>query len=80
MNVVFSSSFKKSYNKLIKNKPELRINIKNILKKLSIDPFDSQLNVHKLTGRLFGLFACKCGYDCRIIFEIIKMKTIFKNF
>ena len=32
--------------------------------------FATQLGTHKLSGELYGLWACSCGYDCRIVFTI----------
>jgi len=37
---------------------------------LSIDAFAPSLATHRLSGRLHGLWASSCGYDCRIIFSI----------
>ena len=34
------------------------------------DVFDIQLSTHKLSGELFGFWACSCGYDCRILFAL----------
>lgn len=34
------------------------------------DVFYSPLGTYKLSGELFGLWACSCGYDCRIIFAL----------
>ncbi len=39
------------------------------------DAFSAQLKTHKLSGSLYGLLACSCGYDCRIIFTIEKEKN-----
>ena len=33
------------------------------------------LQTHKLTGKLIGLLACSCGYDCRIVFAIETEET-----
>jgi mRNA interferase YafQ len=47
---------------------------------LEEDPFSTDLKSHKLSGNLYGLYACSCGYDCRIVFSIkkdIKNKTEF---
>ena len=33
------------------------------------DIFTQALNTHKLSGVLEGLWACSCGYDCRIVFS-----------
>jgi len=32
--------------------------------------FANNLNTHKLSGELSELYACSCGYDCRIVFSI----------
>lgn len=34
------------------------------------DIFASQLGTHSLQGKLLGLKACSCGYDCRILFSL----------
>ncbi len=39
---------------------------------MSTDVFDPKLKTHPLGGHLAGRYACSCGYDCRIIFEIVK--------
>ncbi len=70
MNIVFSSTFKRAFKHFTKNNSELRIQILKVIEKLSKDPFNIQLKTHKLSGNLYGLYSCKCGFDCRIIFEI----------
>jgi len=52
----------------------LQENIDFALNELSKDPFSPSIFTHKLSGDLFELYACKCGYDCRILFSIEKMK------
>ncbi|OAD22753.1 plasmid stabilization system protein [Candidatus Thiomargarita nelsonii] len=39
---------------------------------MEIDAFAVHLSTHKLGGELYGLYACSCGYDCRIVFSIEK--------
>jgi len=34
------------------------------------DVFTAHLGAHKLSGELLGLWACSCGYDCRIVFAL----------
>jgi mRNA-degrading endonuclease YafQ of YafQ-DinJ toxin-antitoxin module len=34
------------------------------------DLYVPALSTHKLSGQLIGLWACSCGYDCRIVFAI----------
>lgn len=70
--LVPSKSFLKAYKKFITKKPLLRTNVESALIKLEEDAFSPDLKTHKLSGNLYGLFACSCGYDCRIIFSIEK--------
>jgi mRNA interferase YafQ len=49
------------------------------LTSLEEDAFSLQLKTHKLSGNLFGLLACTCGYDCRIIFSIEKDSSTHKE-
>ncbi len=37
---------------------------------MEIDVFAPSLGTHKLSGKLNGLQACSCGYDCRLVFSI----------
>jgi mRNA-degrading endonuclease YafQ of YafQ-DinJ toxin-antitoxin module len=39
---------------------------------LEEDAFVPELKTHKLSGNLYGLYACSCSYDCRIIFSVEK--------
>ena len=70
--LVLTNSFEKSYKKFITKKPDLKTVIEKALFKLEEDAFAPGLRTHKLSGNLFGYFACSCGYDCRIIFSVEK--------
>ncbi len=73
-NLVLSKSFQKSYKKFVGKKPALKSLIQSALIKLEEDAFLTELKTHKLSGNLFGFYACSCGYDCRIIFSFEKDK------
>jgi mRNA interferase YafQ len=73
-NLVLSKSFQKSYKKFIGKRPALKSLIQSALIKLEEDAFLPELKTHKLSGNLFGLYACSCGFDCRIIFSVEKDK------
>ena len=70
--LVLSNSFQKSYKKFIAKRPALKALIETALIKLEEGSFLPELKTHKLSGNLLGLYACSCGYDCRIIFSIEK--------
>jgi len=72
--IIVSSRFKKSYRNFVRKFPYLLEKIDEALLELSKNPFSDSLRTHKLSGELFGLYACKCGYDCRILFTIEKNK------
>lgn len=67
-----TGAFKKAYLKFSKRNKVLKISIDKSISELAEDAFASNLKTHKLSGNLYGLFACSCGYDCRIIFSIQK--------
>ncbi|MEO6905291.1 MAG: type II toxin-antitoxin system mRNA interferase toxin, RelE/StbE family [Ginsengibacter sp.] len=70
--LVPSKSFQKAYKKFVTKRPILKGFIETALSKLEEDAFSPDLKSHKLSGNLYGLYACSCGYDCRIIFSIEK--------
>ena len=66
----WSSSFKRAYKKALKKNPEVKDTILTTLQTMQADLFSPELETHKLSGKLSGLYACSCGYDCRIIFSL----------
>lgn len=73
--IVYSKTFEKSFKKFVGNNSRLAKAIYQTLERLEKDAFSPLLKTHKLSGNLYGLLACSCGYDCRIIFSIIKEKN-----
>lgn len=73
--LLFSKSFEKSYLKFVKGNRALKSGIQDALIQLENDAFSPLLRTHKLSGNLYGLLACSCGYDCRIVFLIQKTKS-----
>ncbi|MHB9011047.1 MAG: type II toxin-antitoxin system RelE/ParE family toxin [Ignavibacteriaceae bacterium] len=71
----WSSSFKKSYKKTIKNNPTLENKILQTMKLLQQDPFLPKLKTHKLKGILEDNWACYVDYDLRIVFDFVKSKA-----
>jgi mRNA interferase YafQ len=57
----------------------LQTRIENTLSQMELDVFATSLNTHKLSGELSDLYACSCGYDCRIVFSIEKEKQTEKE-
>ncbi len=72
--IILTKSFEKSYRKFVKGNVRLKDAIGKSIAQLEEDAFSSQLKTHKLSGNLYGLYACSCGYDCRIVFSIEKQK------
>ena len=66
--LVLTSKFKRAYRKFTKHDPTLQKHIDAAIKLLESDIYAHKLGTHKLSGVLSGLWACSCGYDCRIIF------------
>ncbi len=68
--LVVTSKFRRTYRKLVKRDRILQTHIDEALKQMQADVFAPALGTHKLGGTLLGLWACSCGYDCRIIFSL----------
>ena len=73
--LVLAPSFERSYKKFTKRNQSLKESIAKSLELLGKDAFSTQLKTHKLSGNLYGLLACSCGYDCRIVFSVEKEKN-----
>jgi addiction module RelE/StbE family toxin len=70
INIGYSSSFLKSYKKLIKSSPEIE---NKFLEKVDIfihNPNDNRLKTHKLSGELKNLWSFSLDFDMRIIFYL----------
>ena len=68
--LVLTPKFKRAFSKFIKRNPQLETIIIQTLQLMQEDVFAVQLSTHSLQGKLLGLKACSCGYDCRILFTI----------
>ncbi len=78
--LVPTQKYERAYRKFVRNNPSVQSKIDNALRQLSIDAFGPSLGTHKLSGKLFGLLACSCGYDCRIVFSIETDKQTNQEF
>lgn len=68
--LVISPKFRRAYRKFARRDHMLQQRIDDVLRQMQVDVFAPGLGTHKLSGALFGLWACSCGYDCRVIFSI----------
>jgi addiction module RelE/StbE family toxin len=68
--LVLSPHFKRAYKKAVRKYPHLQNQIDLSIQLLEENIYDVKLKTHKLSGELFGCYACVCGYDCRIIFTV----------
>ncbi|MFZ1401159.1 MAG: type II toxin-antitoxin system mRNA interferase toxin, RelE/StbE family [Candidatus Promineifilaceae bacterium] len=68
--LVLTPKFKRAFRKFTRRNAKLQQQIENTLIEMEADVFASALGTHKLSGNLYGLWACSCGYDCRIVFLI----------
>jgi addiction module RelE/StbE family toxin len=68
--LVLTPKFKRTYRKFVSRDFKLKKRIEDTLRQMEKDVFAPNLSTHSLKGELFGLKACSCGYDCRIVFSI----------
>lgn len=48
LTLIWGNTFIKAFKRTLKKRPDLKPEIKNVLRLLSTDPFSSQLETHKL--------------------------------
>jgi len=68
--LVLTSKFRRAYRKFVRRNRSLQQAIEDTLVQMEDDVYAPNLGTHKLSGQLYGLWACSCGYDCRIIFSV----------
>ena len=68
--LVLTPKFKRAYRRFVRRNQRLQSRIDATLIAMEVDVFAPSLGAHKLSGHLFSLWACSCGYDCRIVFSI----------
>ena len=67
-----STAFIRAAKRLVKRNPEVAPLIRTTLVTLAEDAIDPVLRTHKLKGDLSGYWACRVGYDLRIIFTLVQ--------
>ena len=72
LTLIWGKTFTKAFKRTVKKHPNFRQDTERALRLLTSDPFNSELETHKLKGKLSGLWACSVGYDLRIVFKFIK--------
>ena len=78
MEVSFSSSFKRAFKKRIKGNVDLEARFWHKLEQFTIDPFDTSLKTHKLSGKLKDLWSFSIDYDERVLFYFAEdAKAVF---
>ena len=74
--LILSPKFERAYRKFVKRDKRLQKKIDKALTLMQKDLSTPSLRRHKLSGELEGLFACSCGYDCRIVFLLDQAQRI----
>ena len=72
--LVVSPQFARAAKRIAKKSPKAVKRMEKALEMLQGDAHDPRLKTHKLTGKLAGSWACRAGYDLRIIFSFVKLK------
>lgn len=72
--VVFTPGFDRALKRYAGRDAKRRKCVNDTIHRLMTNLTDPRLRTHALTGSLAGSFACFCGYDCRIVFELDRLK------
>ncbi|MCB0108891.1 MAG: hypothetical protein KDE53_23380 [Caldilineaceae bacterium] len=68
--LVLTPKFRRAYRRFARRNRRLQSRIDATLQEMKSDIWHPTVGTHKLSGNLFGLWACSCGYGCRIVFSI----------
>jgi addiction module RelE/StbE family toxin len=71
-NLVWTKRFVRAFKRTSRRHPTLGNDLEKTLRILQEDPFSPQLATHKLKGKLAGSWACRVGYDLRLIFDFVR--------
>lgn len=74
--VAFSSTFKKSFKKLIKGSFKLESQFFEKLEIFIENPYDTRLKTHQLSGKLTGIWSFSLNYKLRITFTFIQSNRV----
>jgi mRNA-degrading endonuclease YafQ of YafQ-DinJ toxin-antitoxin module len=82
MEISFSNSFKKTFEKKVKGNKDLEEKFWTKISIFLINPFDSKLRTHKLSGKLKELWSFSIENDIRVIFFFTdnQTKAVFTDF
>lgn len=72
MKIGWSAKSLRSFKRLVRKNPQLRLAIEMTLRQLAEDPFHPSLHVHKLKGDFSESWSCSIDYSYRIIFEFAR--------
>ncbi len=73
--LIWGKTFVKAFKRTVKKSLLVRRQLEETLRRLENDPFAPSLATHKLKGNLAGLWACRAGYDLRIVFEFVNTEN-----
>lgn len=77
MKVYLASSYKRSFYKLTKKNPHLRLKIKEKVSVFIQMPSHPSLSLHKLTGTPYDTWSFSVDSDIRILFSYIEDGVLF---
>jgi mRNA-degrading endonuclease YafQ of YafQ-DinJ toxin-antitoxin module len=70
--LIWGKHFVRALKRTLKKHPTLGGELAATLRTLQEDPFSSRIATHKLKGKLCGSWACRMGYDLRLIFDFVE--------
>jgi mRNA-degrading endonuclease YafQ of YafQ-DinJ toxin-antitoxin module len=65
-----TASFDRQARKFLKQHPDLRSRLGEVLAQLQDDPFHPTLKLHALTGKLDGLQAIRINFSYRVVLTV----------
>ena len=74
--VAFSSSFKRAFEKRIQHDKQIEDRFWHAVDIFIQNPFDRKLKTHRLSGKLKEVWSFRIDYDVRVLFYFISEKKV----
>jgi mRNA-degrading endonuclease YafQ of YafQ-DinJ toxin-antitoxin module len=65
--LIWTALFERMARRFLRKNPDLKPEFELIIRRLEIDPFDPQLKLHSLKGKLKGKHAVSITYSHRVV-------------
>ncbi|BAY11857.1 type II toxin-antitoxin system RelE/ParE family toxin [Calothrix sp. NIES-2098] len=77
--LVWSPTFIRAFKSLVKDNPELRCQVEEVLQQMLEDPFQPILGSHQLKDDFSGKWSCSINYTTRLLFKFVTNSDLYEE-